>query len=186
MVNKPLKIGLALGSATSLFADVDAALALTECDIVVAANEAGVAYSGRLSAWVSLHPNEMAARLRRREQRGHPPCGVIVSHVTDKEHPGVTHQAEYKFPGQSKSGSSGLFAVKYALDLGCTHVICCGIPIESDLGRIDGRINWQGARHFKQGWFQAKPVIKDKVRSMSGWTSQLLGKPTAEWLQQSR
>jgi len=186
MVKKGIKIGLALGSATCLFRDLDDALDLTEFDVVVAANEAGVAYSGRLDAWVTLHPIEMSARVDRRESRRYTPCVDIVSHLTNETHPGITRQVEYKFKGQRRSGSSGLFAVKYALvELGCSHVICAGIPISAELGRIDGRDLWGNAPVFRGGWLDALPHIKNQVRSMSGWTSRLLGTPTSEWLSTS-
>lgn len=172
-----VKKALILGSAITLWDDIDAALDLSEFDVVVAANEAGVAWSGILDAWVTLHPDEMAARIKRRQQRGYPDARVIVDHW----------QVEYKFKGQRQSGSSGLFAVKYALvDMAVDRAVCCGIPIEVESGRIDGKSSWPAAPVFKQGWEQSLPHLKDKVRSMSGWTSRLLGKPTAEWLQQSR
>lgn len=182
-MERPIKRALALGSATSYWADTAAALELGEFDLVVAANEAGVLWSGQLDSWVSLHPNEMPGRIARREANGWPPAKEIVSHFTKQKKEAITLQVEYFLPKQRKSGSSGLFAVKRALDLGATHVVCCGIPISGELGRVDGKDVWPSARLFRQGWEEALPVIRDRVRSMSGWTRQLLGAPTADWLQ---
>lgn len=176
---------LALGSALCLFKDIDQALSLGEYDGVVAANEAGVAWSGELTSWVSLHPLEMPGRVARRAARGHPPALEIVSHPVDQKPDVVTTCVPYKLPGQKTSGSSGLFAVKRALDLGATKVVCCGIPIDADLGRIDGKEVWTSARLFRQGWEQSTPVLRGRVKSMSGWTRQLLGEPTPEWFSTS-
>lgn len=187
-----LKRFLALGSGTCLFQDIDRALALSEYEGVVAANEAGVAWSGSLTSWVSLHPDQLAGRLASRRMRGYPDPEEIVGHLRDHEKPGskdfpaVTAYVPYKFPGQTQSGSSGLFAVKRAIDLGATHVVCCGIPLESCFGRIDGKDCWPNDRVFKSGWEQAAPAMAGRVRSMSGWTRRLLGEPTAEWLNGSR
>ena len=41
---------------------------------------------------------------------------------------------------------------------------------------------WRAAEAHHKGWHQALPQIKDRARSMSGWTAELLGKPEAEWL----
>jgi hypothetical protein len=35
---------------------------------------------------------------------------------------------------------------------------------------------------YRKGWERKLPDIKDRVRSMSGWTKELLGKPTKGWL----
>lgn len=176
-----MKKFLALGSATCLFPDLEEALELGEFDGVVAANEAGVAWSGELTSWVSLHPAEMAGRLNRRAVRGYPRPLEVVSHPTKEAHPGITTCVPYMLEGQKTSGSSGLFAVKRALDLGATHVVCCGIPLDADLGRIDGKLKWPSARLFKQGWEQAAKGLRGRVKSMSGWTRLLLGEPTPEW-----
>lgn len=187
-----LKRFLALGAGVSLFRDIDAALELSEFEGVVAANEAGVAWSGQLDSWVSLHPDQLARRIERRERNGYPPAKEVVGYLPEhrlspeKTYKGVTVYVPYKFPGQRQSGSSGLFAVKRALDLGATHVVCCGIPLDTDFGRIDGQASWPNDRIFRSGWEQASRAMSGRVRSMSGWTRRLLGAPTSEWLNESR
>lgn len=175
---------LALGSATSLWTDIDGALALSDFDGVVAANEAGVLWAGELTSWVTLHPEEIEGRIDRRRSRGYPDAKEICSHFTKRETGAITLQIEYMLPRQKKSGSSGLFAVKRCLDLGATHVVCCGIPMEKTMGRVDGKEQWPSASMFRGAWENVVPVIRHKVRSMSGWTRNLLGAPTAEWFNQ--
>lgn len=172
---------LALGSATTLWSDIDAALELGEFDGVVAANEAGVVWAGELTSWVSLHPDEMPARIARREAKGYSKCNEICSHFTKDTKAAITMQIEYMLPQQKTSGSSGLFAVKRCLDLGATHIVCCGIPLERELGRLDGKERWPSASIFQRAWKNVLPQIAPKVRSNSGWTRNLLGAPTAEW-----
>jgi hypothetical protein len=90
---------------------------------------------------------------------------------------------EYKWPDQKRSGSSGLFACRVALSLGFDRLVLCGIPLDRDAGRIDGKQVWNGASSFKQGFLEAMPHLKDTARSMSGWTATHLGTPTPEWLE---
>lgn len=89
---------------------------------------------------------------------------------------------EYRWKDQATSGSSGLFAVRVALELGFDRIVLCGVPMQKEQGRLDGIVRWSGAEAFKKGWQQALPHLRDTTRSMSGWTKQLLGAPTAEWL----
>ena len=41
---------------------------------------------------------------------------------------------------------------------------------------------WRGFSGHRKGWMQALPFIKDRTRSMSGWTAEILARPTADWL----
>jgi len=88
-----------------------------------------------------------------------------------------------RFPGQSDTGSSGLFALKVALtDLGFDCALLCGIPMAPVTGHFFDAAPWTGAGAHQLGWKQALPAIRDRARSMSGWTQHLLGAPTTDWL----
>jgi hypothetical protein len=174
---------LVLGAALCLFADIEAALDLAPFDGVVAAKGAGRHWPRELDSWVSLHPEMLVADARVRAERGFPPAAEHVVHEqANIEHKLFTHRLPYLFPGQTKSGSSGLFAVKRALDLGFDRVVLCGIPLARDQGKIDKGPIWPGAESFRQGFEQAAPHLIGKVRSVSGWTRKFLGAPDAEWL----
>lgn len=171
---------LVLGSANTLRSDLRAALELSEFEGVVACKGAGLEWRGNLDAWVSLHPDRLPRDIAWRRELGYPDAARTYGHIAA---PGASHHTEYKFPKQKTSGSSGLFGIKVALiDLGFDRVVLCGIPLMREEGRIDGKVRWSGAEAFKKGWHEALPHLENRVRSMSGWTKQLLGSPTPEWL----
>jgi hypothetical protein len=182
-----LTTALVLGGARNIWADVEAALELGEFDGVVGCNDIGACWPGVMDAWVSLHGSHFVMWCARRELRGRPPHKAIYSHAAGAGEPAnnrrVDHFVPYQFEGQDRSGSSGLFALKVALiDLGFDKAVLCGIPMtEGDRHFFDPR-DWDAALAHRQGWVQALPVIKDRARSMSGWTREILGAPTAEWL----
>ncbi len=41
---------------------------------------------------------------------------------------------------------------------------------------------WGDAPHYREAWTDALPEIAGRARSMSGWTRDLLGAPTADWI----
>lgn len=170
---------LILGSANCLRDDLSAALQLSEYEGVVAAKHGGVEWTGELDAWVSLHPDKFQALIAERAKKGSP---AAKRHYGHKAFDGVCEATPYRFEGQSRSGSSGLFACKVAIDLGFDRLVLCGIPLEKSFGRIDGYESWSGSTAFRQGFLEARPALAGRARSMSGWTQVILGTPTSEWL----
>lgn len=83
----------------------------------------------------------------------------------------------------SQGGSGGEWAIHIALKLGYKKIILVGIPIDHR-GRFydaPGSIQYYGNGAARSIWIKNKELFKD-VRSMSGWTAELLGKPTVEWI----
>ena len=72
---------------------------------------------------------------------------------------------------QYYSGSSALLGVKVGFRLGYRKMILCGVPL------VD-----QKYIGYRRGWLFVMDLIKDNVRSMSGWTRQVFGEPTEEWI----
>ena len=170
---------LILGSALCLWDDILAAQALGIYDGVVAAKDAGTQWKGQLDAWVSLHPERFERDIATRHALGYPAANRTYGH---KAGLGYSHFTKFKFEGQKRSGSSGLFACKVAIDLGFDRLVLCGMPLLREAGRIDGKEHWNGASAFKEGFREAMPHLKDTARSMSGWTRAQLGEPTTSWL----
>lgn len=171
---------LVLGSAMCLWEDVEAALRVGEYDAVLAVKLAGIAWPGELYSWVTLHPEWMHDYLKRRKARGYPAPREVVA---EKKAYGVTRIASARWPEQKvRSGASGFFGVKVALDDGFDRVVLCGIPMEQQIGRIDGRDGWPAANTYRPAVLAVKDRIKDRVRSMSGWTAEQFGKPDPAWL----
>lgn len=178
------RTALVLGSARCMWDDVERALDLTEFDGVVAAKGVGEVWPGHLDAWVTLHPEKIRKSIDARSRAGYPRCLRVFAHKTDAHSRRyVTDPVPYKFDSQNNSGSSGLFAVKVALEhLGFDRVVLCGMPLDRSQGRLDGLDLWHGSNTFEKGFRESFPLIKDRVRSMSGVTKQLLGEPTVQWL----
>lgn len=177
-----VKRALILGSANTLRDDLERALAMSEFDMVIACKGAGQEWSGKLDAWVTLHPDRIKRELDLRcHHKRYPRPAHVIAH---RQEPGVTMVSAYKWPGQKTSGSSGHFALYVAIvHFGCDRNVLCGIPLEKHMGRIDGKDHWSGSRAFRDGWTQSLPHYKEFTRSMSGWTKSLLGEPTPEWLE---
>lgn len=175
---------LVLGSAKCMQYDIDRALSMAEFDGVVAAKGAGLFYPGPLLGWVSLHPDRMQRARDERAAKGYPTAEVHFGHQFKSDCSGIDVWYDYKFEGQTRSASSGIFAVRVALDyFHFDQVVMCGVPMLKDQGRLDdNRDTWQGENAFKQGFLQAIPAFKDRVRSMGGWTATQVGLPTADWL----
>lgn len=168
-----MTIALVLGGAACVFDDVEAALSLGEFDGVVGANHIGIVWPGVMDGWVSLHGDKLKPWTARRRFAGLP------DHKALFPHPGTPH----RFPGQTMPGSSGLFALKVALDdLGFDRAVLCGIPLDAAQNHFDTPGPWRPASQYEIGWRQALPEIADRARSLGGWTAELLGTPTADWI----
>lgn len=182
-----MRIALVLGGGACLWDDVKAALELGEFHGAVACNDAGSAWPGKLHALVSLHADKLPHWIARRDRAGFPRPTHILGHEGARAGniggQVTTGYTEFRFPDQDRTGSSGLFALKVALiDLGYDRAVCCGVPMSVAEKHFFDPRPWRGAISHQKGWEQALPQIKDRARSMSGWTADLLGRPTPEWL----
>lgn len=170
---------LVLGGALSVWADASNALGLFEPAMTVAVNDIGAAWSGPIDIWASLHPEKFPVWCAQRERRGFAPAGELVGH----EIAGGAHRAvDYRWPGMNTSGSSGLFAVKLAIEAGADRVVLAGVPMAPEGAHFFTTAPWTERDSFIAGWQAAMPFITGKVRSMSGTTKDWLGVPTPEWL----
>lgn len=175
---KKPRTALVLGGADCLWSDIESALDLGEFDGVVACNDAGAEWRGRLDAWVTLHPNKMQGWRDKRRANGLCPAG---NHIAHRQDAGIDEVREYRWQGSRRSGSSGLFATKIALESGFDRAVLCGIPMDSQAHFFDKRL-WTSNSTFTTAWREVLPHIKGRVRSMSGETAKWLGVPTEDWL----
>lgn len=174
---------LVLGGAACVWEDMEAALDMFQPNVIVAVNDVGTRWPGGLNYWVTLHPDKMPAWRAERERRGFRPAMCHVGHQAAE---GIDKVLDYRWPGMNASGSSGLFAVKVAMDRGADRVVLAGVPMKPEQAHFFAGATWSDCQSFIDGWHDALPYIKDKVRSMSGWTKQILGEPLPEWLAESR
>lgn len=165
---------LALGGAECVWSDMAAAKEILGCRSydVAAVNDTVAQYSGPLAFMATLHPEKVEGWLRL-------PNFPVVCHK------GAQGYQPDHIVQELWSGSSGLYVVQVAVRLfGYRKVICCGIPLEEDAGHIIRRAPWAAAKNYRRGWREASsdPTMRGRFRSMSGWTSELLGKPDEQWL----
>ena len=171
-ISPSARVGLVLGGGSGLFDDIRRVK--RRCDYVFACNEAGTLWPGPLEAWVTLHPEKMEKWMDRRAYHGFLPPKKIVG--IQKKGP-VTLVTNHRFPNQRGANSSGQFAAKVALvDWQLENAILCGVPIDRCPHFFKDQ-DWPAAGSYRVSWLEADLGYLDRLRSMSGWSSILLGEP---------
>lgn len=179
---------LILGGANCVFSDAKAALELGEFDGVITINDVTADWKGPVLAAVTLHGDKWVLWLQRRRNHGYPAPERVYVHANlkrsvVKKPEAITHSLEHLWPGQVDSGSSGLFAVKVAMDeYQADRIVLCGVPMTAEGRHYFNSRPWGGAANHRRGWNQTLPRLQGRVKSMSGWTQKMLGAPTVEWL----
>ena len=75
-----------------------------------------------------------------------------------------------------------MLCVAVAWELGVERIVLAGVPLRKLEGHYDDPAPWWEARQYWPVWEQRRPQLQARVRSLSGWTADLLGLPTREWL----
>ena len=146
--------------------------------ITIACNHAGIQFRGRLDAWATLHPERLAGWQAERAAAG------LNSDYRAFVHAGRRGLVAEVVP-HGWYGSSGLYMAQVALEaLGCAGAILCGVPMEADAGHITGAPAWPHVERYRGGFQQAK-ADGANIRSMSGWTAEVLGEPDEEWIRRT-
>lgn len=173
--------------------------------LVVAVNEIGVYWPGRLDHWVTMHPEKFDAvgpdgdglwRQRRADLfggEGPATTTAAVTWGTDRRPDLVDRVLEDA--DQWIGGSSGLLAVGVARALGCRRIVLAGLGITAEphwterwAAAADGERAgeeeraWEYADVHWPSWEEKAPELLGRVRSVSGRTAELLGRPTVDWL----
>ena len=185
-------------------ADVEAAQALCDFDAVYCVKQAGIHWPHKFDVWAGLHPEYMRGEnphgvnyTAERKALGYPDGYEIVVPLDGEvgSHAGKckgARRVSYRWPGMNASASSGIFTAKVAMDDGYERVIFAGCPMTPEGGHflpntrnvnreVRGKV-WTQRDSFSPGLKIAVPFMRGKVRSMSGYTKELLGYPTEEWL----
>lgn len=168
---------LVIGSANTLAADTEVALQLFEPDLIIGCNHAARDWNGRLDHWATMHPDQLPRWIAERARCGQLPAGQYwhARHrIVPKE---ITSRAV-----ESWGGSSGLLCVAVALELGVERTVLAGVPMLPNCKHYDSDKRWDEARAYHRAWEQHKEAMLGRVKSMSGWTRDLLGWPSEEWL----
>ena len=140
-------------------------------------------YKEEIKYFVTYHIEDIEAYKRKRTGDY-----KIISHTNDfikysrerrKKPEWANTNVDIVYPHQAPSGSSSLLGTKAALfKLGYNKVVLIGCPM--DTGSIENKAKSYSV--FQKGWLYFKSDLIGKVKSMSGWTRELLGEPTKEWI----
>jgi hypothetical protein len=160
---------------------------------IVACNDIGVWWPGRLDHWCSLHGHNLVKWLKHRTANELQPAGSVWS--TN----GPGHRRRNNWGG----GSSGMLASAIALDHGRLGVLC-GIPMEPMVHfqesaqhkpnrpwtQCNGHWrawNHPNAKHIFMGRLKCGSLVQDAKSKQwhPGRMSALVGEPTAEWIAQA-
>ncbi len=167
-----------LGGAISRPAEEAEALSYFEPDLIIATNHAGRDREGRVDHWASFHVELLDKWVRERREAGREDAGQLWVPERRSLPRGMRAEAVPNW-----RGSSGLLAVTVAMKLGVDRAILCGIPMTREGGHYDrpaGEL-WREAGNYRRGWEEHADEIRPYVRSLGGWTAELLGRPPEEW-----
>lgn len=172
---------LILGGANCLIEDKLAALELFEPDMIIGCNHAARDELGRVDHWATMHPELFPLWIRQRTAAGRP----LEAQLWHARHARLPAGIE-STPIDSWGGSSGMLCVRLAIHLRCEKIVLAGVPMRKTFSHYDCKLPWFEARQYWSAWERRKAEMADRVRSLSGWTADLLGRPTREWLDGNR
>jgi len=142
-----------------------------ECDLMAIGLDAVDKYIWPILYVATYHPEDIAEIRKHRESAGGNIDYKIIGHEARPEIDIVIKD------WWKPSGSSTLLGVQAAIQvLGYDRIILCGCPLTGKSAKGNGY------ESFRNGWEPRRGMLTDRVRSMSGWTAELLGKPTEEWI----
>lgn len=174
-------IGLVLGGAACVWDDLETAQQMLgdRERVMVAANDVGMHIDGDFH-WCTLHAEHMPGWEAERAARGLPRTYTTWGRTYPY---GEEHlQALTERAVEHGMGSSGMLAVEVAVHLGCAPILLCGVPLDDSPHFFDAAA-WAHASGFRRHWERRAQWLRERhVRSMSGWTRDLLGGPTAGWI----
>ena len=154
---------------------------------VVAVNNMILHWKARVHHGVSLHAEEPPLWRLLRGQYG---CDAGHTHThayRESRDPRIPNcDYIWKIRGSALAGTSTLFAVAVALALGYSRIVVAGAPLDGKRHFYDSpgvECKQFASTSVRQEWQNAQThVFQDRVRSLSGWTRELLGEPADSWI----
>ena len=175
-----MKRALIVGSAPCVFDDLIDAPRWP----IIAINYAGLRNTGPIELWVSLHFRLLAQLIEQREKMGGDMNFKAFSKVPREDIVSCGIPIQPAPTGRVGNGSSGLLAVFTAIQEGYEQLILCGVPMEGNETlqandkietRTRGRRGMDAFERFRHPWKLNEKIIRQHVRSMSGWTREFFG-----------
>lgn len=178
-------IAFVIGGADCVFDDIIKAHEIVSPDVVIAVNDAIAYYGGNVDIAATLHPRYLIEKqwIAARKKRKYNDIPRVFAQ-SERKH--VTDILDYQWPEMTFTGSSGHYGVKVALEVvDASHVVCCGIPMDTRPHFNDPR-QWEDVKRFWEQWELSLPRLSGRVKSMSGRTRDLLGEPSKGWINGAR
>lgn len=179
-------LALVIASASCVWDDLQSAYDLLDGarpDVIISVNDFGAQWRGfedwdaSLDAFCTLHAEKLPMWRERRLSLGLPEPGVWCT---------APKRPLPDFPVTvipNWGGSSAFLGVSCAINLFHTgKVIVCGAPLDYRQPHFDRKRNFTEAGSYRKAWVEKHDELRDNVRSLSGWTAELYGKPDKEWI----
>jgi len=177
-------VALVVGGAACVWDDIEQAFALFKPDVVAAVNNIGVDWDYPVDYLVSFHTDKLikwADERKAKKRPGNPSLwtGPLSGR---KIIPKVNTINRIKRVG----GSSAYMAIVVLLDdAKADKIVLAGCPLDFEMPHYhneQGNRPWKDGKNYRSWWKNHLSEIQGSVKSMSGWTAEVLGKPTPEWL----
>lgn len=177
-----MTVALVLGGAQCLHDDMEAAFQLFVPDVVVCVKDIGITYPDN-DHWVTYHPERLPRELGIRRAKGLPDPLYIWTYEKIAIRPKLG--VEFRTV-PNKGGSSGFMGMV----VGCIvadKAVLAGIPMDPAQKHFSRpkKQGWPEAKYYRKVWSDHHGEYKDRVRSLSGWTKEIFGAPTSEWLSEA-
>jgi hypothetical protein len=169
-------VAFVLGGANTLWRDLEEARELCEPDLIIATNHAGRDYPGPVDHWATFHPELMVQWVKDRYIAGRSEATHLWT-AQHRDHPDLKLRKI-----KASGGSSGFLAIEVGLELGCTHLLLCGMPMNQNARHFDDQRRWAEASRYLPIWRAHLPKLEGRVKSFGGDTARMLGFPDREWL----
>jgi len=180
-MNERKKILIIVGSAPCATEDLAAIMSVIGREdpaptIMLIGLDSVEKYLGHADYFATYHTSDIEPAFERRTAAGGNTDYMIIAHQQHIEKPTGRDLVDLIIPFEPPTGNSALLGVLAGIKLGYEKIIVCGCPL---MGKNDKQYDYA---NFRAGWTAKLAMIKDKTRSMSGWTQELLGAPTEEWI----
>ena len=183
------KVAIICGSANGLWEDLAAAVDILPMEAmpsIAALNIAGI-FLPHVDDWFITAMDNVAPMAHLRERatiHGDRGAAEVCLHSPGRE--GLPPMMEgHKYWSIPTKGTIAMFAVRVLSSLGCRRMILAGVPLDDKAGYFY-QPPWEAfgmSSESREYWSESSNHIKPYVRSMSGWTRELLGAPDEAWIQ---
>lgn len=177
------RTALVVGGAECVWEDLDKVSGLFKPDLIIAVNDIGL-WLTHIDHWVSYHHSQLFRWAQQRLDSGLPPPS---SYWTNPANFKTSPYPDGFFKTiKTEGGSSGWMATAVALQKEKCKVVLAGVPMVPAMRHFNDKQKgkpWVDGKNYLSHWKTHSVKYAQAIRSMSGFTKELFGEPTLEWLQ---